>query len=869
MPSGTALLPKIFRFDPKKLTVLGTPDDPPGINIPLATLGVPVPYILGKQRVYAPNIIWYGNLRPEIETTTSVEEATVKVRELNLFTLQYEWIDVPLTTTTVTHNVVGFNLSMQFSLALGPGCVLKSIYVGSEQIFSGTVGPARTVVNLGANSTWLTGELIFSGGSFTQAPDPFLEDFIDPEYLPGYVGICHVIAKDIRADQILGRSLSFEIERFPNPLGLPSIENRLGDDMNVASMLADYIASDWGGAGGGDPVIDVASFTEAAETLAEEGLGGGLFIQSEVDTSYVIKALSDHADGIVFVDPNTETVKFKLIRRENIVPAETFNLNGRNVSNVNNWDRRSWIDTFNKLRISFTNRAKNYETDSVLGYNFVATNDKIKSNRTFALEYPTVQSVEGAILILQRELNVYGQPVVTASLETDRTAGELLPGDGVSMTLGDYGGAPVIGYVQKTQRFPLLDNRVILTLREVPSDTGISVEAEDGLADAINVKAIDAASVLVKQAPFYLAQKQGLDITAVNRGTEYLKPLFLVAPGDDYQNSFKAWISNKPGIGDNVQIVPNGNYATSASLVGAIDKYEGFDTGTIASITIDAVVNPVNLTSPGIAGVRAGELFMFIGNEVLSYETAVDNMDGTYTLTNVHRGLLDTVATAHSDNAQVSIIGANFDYVAPGVFDDPLGYTPNWRITSKGIVNEQDPDEDYISTTSWAVTPNRLVAPLRPHNTQIDGNPRSDSLLNVFGEEGLILSHGQDIDVTWASRARDFVGVQLQLDGAQLGETDPDTNEFMQHQVIIRDSGGTERVCGTTLSDASYNSIVATVPASTALGAGVLFVRSFTAYSGSIYEDQIPVFILNQALGDETGDMYLAGEAPNVLLISE
>ena len=874
MPTSTIELPdlNVFPPDPKKVTVQGTPSDPPSVSLPMATLGVPIPYILGKQRVYAPNILWYGNLRPIIETVREVEESTIVEKEWDPFLRKWIETERPLITTTVTHSIVGYYVSMQFSLALGPDCKLTKIFVGDEEIWEGEAGPSREEITVPANETWLKGKVIFHGGAFDQAPDSFLANHIDSDALPGYVGICYAIATDIVANEIRGNGLSFEIERFPNPLGLDAADNRLNDDMNVASMLADYITSDWGGAGGGSGIIDTASFTSAAETLASEGIGGGLFIQNEVSSETVIKLLSNHLDGVVFVDPNTETIKLKLVRRNSFDPLTAFRLNGSNVSNVNSWDRTSWINTFNKIRIGYTNREKGYESDSVLGYNFSATNDRIKANRTFSLDYPTVHSKEGATKILSRELDVYGQPVVKAVLETDRTAGDLLPGDAVAMQLGDYASTPIIGFVQKTQRFALTDNRIIINLREVPSDTGLDVTTEEGDADEFSIRPKVPTEARILQAPYYLAQFKGVTYSSLATGFRYLKPMALVSPVDEYQSKFNMHISNVPSSSGLVQTLNEAGYATKASLAQSIDQYDALDDGIIPTLDIDGVINTTNLLDVGEAGVRAGEMLMFINGEILSFESVTDNMDDTYTLNNVHRALLDTVPEGHADNDTVYIVGSDYSFVSGSTFADPLGYTPEFRITSKTFAGKNNPLLTYFATTTWDVTNNRLLAPLRPHHLQINYADRSDALANELGEQGIILAPGESFTATWHVRARDEAGVALQLDATQTPEVDPSTSsDFFQHEVIIRDAGGTERSCGITDVASGASFLNGTVPANTAVGNGAIFVRTIGPEGSSIYEDQLPVFIVDTVLGpeDDVTYDYLAGEAPNTILVTE
>lgn len=809
---------------------------------PSATLGIPIPYIIGRERIFQPNVIWYGNLRPVIQTDSAVEKTCETRRELDptgSTLIEREYCEE---TVTITKTIIGYNVSIQFGLCLGEGVVLKKIFADDTVIWEGSVGPSPTALTVAANDSAISGACTFFGGEFDQLPSSLVSGFVGAGFSPGYPGIAHIVVETLRLDQISGARLSFEVERFVNPLGLTSGQNRIGDDINIATALYDFLSSDWGGAGLDPDQIDTVTFTAAALTLAAENNAGSMVLASETRNSEVIKLLTEQAAGILYENPATGKVEFKTVRYSDYDPVTITELNERNVSNINGWERGSWVETINRLRVGFTNREKNYEDDSLFGYNFNAINDKISQNRSSFADFPIAHSEDTAKALLLRELAFYGAPLVRAVLETNRTVEDLLPGDGVQAYLPRFNFESFIGVVTKVQRFDLTNNSIIVTIEQVPRDDNNLEfgEQEQGLSEEILTDKVEPSSALIDQAPYWLARRTGVTLPEVV-GEDFVIPIVLPTSANDIQASFSAVVSNKPGfVGTMVSVVTKAQYPTTASLVGAIDIYDAIGDGVLTSITIDNVQNDIWLESVLEAGVRNGQLFVLIDDEYLSAETVTDNGDGSWTLSTVHRALLDTAAQSHADNASVYVFSNTADTVG-SYFSYPLGYVPNWRITSNTLTSDGDPTDsnDYFSTTVWDTSFNRIKAPYRPHAAEVTGYTRA----TVSEASPIFLSVGETFDVTWKTRSRESLGVVLFDDAAEEAEDQIDTTKSF-HRVIIVDSGSTERDCGATADDATYNTLTATVPALTAIGAARLFVQHETLYATSIFRDYLPVVIL-------------------------
>jgi hypothetical protein len=821
-------------------------------------VGIPIPYVLGKQRVFSPNLMWYGNIRPITRVT---KELISSETEFAPYGPTYPGVDNPWLTETVkdtvkvTTEIIGYYQSMQYGLALGPGVVLKKIFADNVEVWSGTAGPGKTDITLTTKSALLGDSIIFYGGNFDQTPDPFLGTYIPANQLAGFPGIAYIILKDVRADQVSNNSglLSFEIERFPDPLGITT-KNRIGDDLNLASGYADFLGSSWGGAGGSLSDLDTASFVAAANTLYDEGNAVSVYMQQESDAGSVIGGFNDQARGLIFQDPSTGKIKFKLIRRAAIDPLATTMLSDRQVSRINTIAKKSWVWTSNKLRLSYTSRLAGYVIDSILGYNFNALIPSIKSNRVSAVDYPMVMTAVLAQKLLDRDLKLNSSPLSGYSLETNRLSGNLLPGDTVTILLPRNGIAGQIAWVDKVQKFGIEDNKIIVSANQFESNSpGVNFGTpESKLPDPTPVGIKKPTVITFITAPYWFARKKGVNsLSAINSPSVY--PIVLPTPVDDFQTSFSAWISNRPGTTGLVQVISRGDYSTKALLNGALLRSSGITTGLVTSVVIDGVTNPTNLRTVGETGARAGEVLAFIDDEIVAFESATDNGDGTWTLGNVRRGLLDTVAGDHLDNASVFIVGNDYTFLPDSFFPYPPGYTPSWRVTSNIVGSEGDSSLDYTATSGWAPSYNRTVLPYRPHNTKIEGQDRDVPPIPVV--------RNQSITATWLNRSKETLGVVFQTDATEIPTVDLN-NKYPILRLVILDSGATVRDCGGTLDTAIATTVTGTVPVATAIGEAVAYVRTETSYGTSQFNDTIPVVVVSTSpyVGETPADSYYISE---------
>lgn len=789
------------------------------LSVPTARVGGVVPFVLGRKAITEPNLIWVGAARALVETRSVTTTRRERDYGTNGAFREYDVTEVVTTTS-----VIGYLVNLQLALCLGPGVILRRIVSGDVTLWEGNVGPNRSTFTIPVQDTpYDNVEVVFRGGAFDQPPDADIIEH-EPE-APGYVGIAYVIFKGVRADLPLG-NLVFEVERFPNPLAIGG-DNRIGNDINLATMLYEVITNRWG-AGGLDPsFVDVAQLATIADTLHAEGNVGSLIITSIVSVASVIDMIQDQADAIVFADPGSGLVRTTLIRPNTTPVVARFGI--RTISELRNFNKSGWSNTAEQAVGEFLDRDRDYQPVPVFSQNPAQLQVSGRGKRTVQFEYPLVHDRSLATQLLARDLAQMSEPTFSSSLLVNRTGSSLVPGNVITVTDNRYQLVSTRLLVTNIRRQPIDVNSILLEVEQLllPEWEALIAEPVEPPNVNIDFAPVTPDSVRFITAPYWVA-RSAAGVSSVNEAPPVF-PIVLPLPANNFQTTFTAYIDNVPGSTQEVLTIDDSSFPTRGTLQSAIGAYDAFDDGILDTVVVQGVINPTNMRSIGIGGVEQGTLLMFVGDEVMSFESVSQLGPGVYELANVHRGLLDTVPTAHGAGAVVMIVSNNYRNVGPG-FALPLAYTPDWLITSNTL-SRRGRISDALASSAWSETQPRTLAPLRPHDVHVNGDRDLTSLTLVKNVPN---------EVSWNIRSRTSLRVASQDDASEEGEIDFE-GRHQTHTVWLTDSDAVTHELGTTLDDADYSSILVTPDSSIEPGPGTLWVRSNFRGQSSLFWQTIPV----------------------------
>lgn len=682
------------------------------IRFPRATAGSPLPMLFGRLRVRSANTLWFGNFATLTETT--------KVKT-GIFSSKDQ--------------ITGYKYCVTMDLALcsGPDVSCHRMWVDKSVISSGWPTLNGDGVTHSFDRTEFGGKVRFYSGDYSHTRNSLIaSSATNGADYPGYPGYCRIVFEtktwviklpfglpDIvfTTPFYIGKSpslkpLSFDLSRYPDNLGLGA--NRLiGDDLNLAEILYSLLVEEFGGLGT-DPVkyIDKASFIAAGNTLKTEGNGGSFIVTSANEAKKVATEILRQMDGILYPDPQTGRMVLKLIREDYSIPSLPV-FDETNVESVENFSRTSWDDTANLVRLVYNSRARSYNDAIAIaqdGAN-IAMQGRVK---TLQVNFPGVTEPDIANTLAARELSQNGVPLFSVRVRATREASSLRPGDPFVLTWDEYGISQVVMRVQNFDFGELAEGRIVMECIQdkfAISDT-VYADPEDGLDNPGDLAAEDIVDYQVFESPYYFVNslEYPFEVTA---DSGYLWALARDPSGRHDGYSF---VTSDDNFDVNmVTELDRTLFPYTCLLVSDLSKTQSQRTGIIDELVVyDTLPFGDIFGTYTTTEIREGKGLILINGEFMAYEDRTDNLDGTYTLENVHRALLDTTFQDHLADDVVYII-TGVEWLSERA--NPDTDTVYYRLLSFTATDQQDVDD---WTTQQITNDERYNSPLPPDLMEIE-----------------------------------------------------------------------------------------------------------------------------------------------------
>ncbi len=679
------------------------------IRWPIADEGSPVPIIFGRVRLRSPNCIWYGNFRTR---------ATKKKVKTGVFSSEK--------VTTGYRYYVGFHLA----LCLGPGVKLKKIWCEKKLLYATGVGlgPSPTGFSITKNGIFggskrgggFAGYCTFYGGEFTQARNSYLESAIGAD-VPGYTGVAHLVFHRpyIGTSPSL-RPLSFELERYPDELGLDPGDLEIGEDLNPMEILYAALTEEWGGVGADPSTIDTTSWIAAGATLADEENGMSLIVSAANEAKSIVEEVLRQVDGILYQDPETGKIVVKLIRDDYVVEDLPV-FNESNVHAVRDFSRTSWAETINQVRTTFTYRDKKYEKATAFAQDMANINMQGRI-RSATVSFPGCTEGPVAVSLATRELSQLSVPLFKSALETNREGSQLRPGDPFVFSWADYNLSNIVMRCQRFNLGELLNGKIVIDVIQdkFAASNTLYTDPEDTLWDEIPRTVVDITDFKAMECPYWVLQQ--IDDLEIPADSAFWWGLAR-NPGEMQTYDFVT--SDDNFVDDTVVDLDQPNFTHSALLDGDLHANMGQPNGVIDKITIrETDPSPDDyfgwweeediLDDTDTNGVREGRNLCVINGELFSYETHTGLGDGVYELETVRRALLDTQFGDHVDGDVIYFL-SGLDWFSRNVRSDIQ--TIYYKFLS---YSDQDAQDIDAVVSSNIAANQRYDRPLPPDMLEIE-----------------------------------------------------------------------------------------------------------------------------------------------------
>lgn len=673
-------------------------------NFPRSEEGSPNTLFWGRLRLRGPNTLWYGNLST-IPITEKVKTGLFSSKRI-----------------TVAHRYL-LTIDLAWGLLTGADTRLKAIWFGERLAWSGNVGAGATDgVNVAVSAPALfggekegggvQGTVRFYNGAFTQTIDAHLASVVpDSTILPAYRGFIHSVFQSFEVGESPSvEPINVELENVPNFLGLGSVGDQ--GDANPAEIIFDILNNEWGRASLPSTALNATSFAVAGAALNTEGHGMSFKVEAANDARDVIQEVLDQIDGLIFEDPLTREINMRLIRNDYVV-GDLPVFDQTNVREIRDYSVSTWTDTYNQCRVTWTDRRGNYADKTGVAQDMSNVNFQGRV-RSLEFRYPGVTRPELANFIASRELALASIPLIKFRMTVSRAAGaSLRPGDVILLNWPEYGVTNLVARVVRFDLGTIDDKRVAVDCvqdRFAISETvftdppATNWTPPDTAASPVQVRAVQELPIFLNR----LLIANGGNTLGTDPDESYLHHIAL-AP-TNFSSFFEAEVSEDLGL-----TYDQDNADTAFTASAQLNAGVGIDTAEFISgastIVLKGVTDQAALATATTAELGQGANLILIGTELLAFETAIDNLNGTFTLSNVYRGLLDTSPRAHLENDRVWFLGfADLDNMGAANYAG----TENLRVRqiTRTALSSLNPADAAVDALQLQERPRRAYPPV-------------------------------------------------------------------------------------------------------------------------------------------------------------
>lgn len=760
------------------------------LSVPRSNYGDPISMLWGTDRQKSPVVIWYGDFSSQAVTET----------------VDGGWFSSD-TTYVVGHK---YYLGFDLALCIGPNVVLKKIWANDDLIWEGSQAvDGNITINkpdlFGGDKSGggLSGTVTFYTGSFSTARDSYLASKVDAN-IPAYNGICRAVFKGfyIGTSESALPSLSFELSRRTTNLHATYSLMPNGLDLNPIEICYDVITRKYGCFGNSSAILNLASFVSAAQTIYNENIEMSLLIQSSNSGEDVLKEIMTQCDGILYEDPASSEIHCKLIRQDYDI-EDLITLDESSIKSISNFQKTTWSDTFNQVRVTFSNRADSYNDSVGVAQDFANINfqDRVVSTDISGVGCKTSST---ALKLASKQISYINVPFYKCDIICNRKAQSLRPGDCFILNWSSFNLTNMVMRVSNIDFGELTDNKITINCVQDKYSSQTPIFAESEVSQFVPINSSPAAVTYssVFTPPLFLSSNSDTENAATFDNNGRLYCVAKKATGASFL--YDGMISSDNFVANSVVGKESIPYNATGKLLNAYSNTVAFETryDTSSAFTVYDLTNEdISLLKSytTIDQARNGSSLILIDSELMIYVGFTNNGDGSVTFPKIYRSVYDTSIQSHSANARVWFINGTTGLLSQLISNSTLKYIKLLDTTLSGKLALAD------ATTITATQNGRAGLPLPTNYLTLNGSrspvavvgatsvavawrnrDRNDTTLKVYNDTGSTRETGTQTRIRWRVGAGLYTTVTTTSDSLVLDVTGlTGTLEVIADQQII------------------------------------------------------------------------------------
>lgn len=662
-------------------------------TFPTTSQGRNVPIIFGTVMHKGPNVVWYGD-----KSETAITEK----------------VKTGLFSSKTVIKGFRYSLGIQYGLCLGDEISLERIKVAGKEAWTGSLTNDGDVATI-SDSEFFNGDdfgkggldvtVTFYTGSETQPVDPYLAIHQQVSGVtPAYNFYSHAVVRGYIGNSEQMDQWEYELKRIPDPLGLGVQALINSKDANPANILYElYTNTEYGKALPlGD--LDSSSFTTSGGTLYTEGNGFSMILDNSVDIDEMIEEIKRQIDGDVVFDRSLGKWKLNLFRSGYDIDSVP-QITDDNVKVIEKFDRGSWDETINELRVKFFNRENEYTEAIAFAQNM--GNQRIQGTVVSGspITYSGVKNNSLANSLVWRDLFSLSQPLASCSLTVNREFWNINRGDIVAFNNNSLQVTKLPMRVTKAELGNINNDEIQLDLIEdafAYKEGLFSAPAATAWSPPTNAPInIPDADRMIFEAP-----KAFVDADPKSPGVHRR-----IWAGFMSQGKSEVFYNLYVGT-ESVGVVVGSLYVgTLRSAVGQVDHDNDIEVDTDPS-SFSEILSALDFANDGEIGISLKQIVM-INNEFIGFRTYTNN-SSWIRLDECYRGLMDSAIAKHEVDDRVWFL-----YVAGGLTDESFS---DASVSIKPLPRNSTGELPIADATATVVTmADRYHKPYPPSKVEVNG----------------------------------------------------------------------------------------------------------------------------------------------------
>lgn len=601
-----------------------------------------VPVFWGQPWLPGPNLVWYGDLRTKkitkkIKGTFVDKKQTIGYRYYFGMHLVFGYGDENTTLKEIwiggTDSVSGGDQVWKGSLVSGDGKIAKENLWGGEEEGGGVSG----------TFTWMN-------GSRAQGQNAYLKNKLGNR-VPAWRGVCSLSwNQGYHGTQTVIQNWAAKIQRLPRLLG--TAYWNINEEANGAEIQYELLTNSEFGMGLTADEIDIDSFRTSAKRIFDDKLGLSLVWDNTKSLEEMLKEVDRHVDSLTYINPNNGKWTMRMVRNDYSV--DEIRAAGR-VANKSNakllkFQRPTADELVNEVIVTFSSDEYQGKNIPVRVQDSAAFANRDNQRITSTVAYPGYSKTDLAKQICSRDLRAMSYPFARVQLKLDRTFYDTQPVDRILFDWefpdGKIENMPLI--ILERDIGTLIEGEITVTCAQDIFGLGEALYTEGGGSGWVPIDREPRAPTNYRMefTPYWL-MKLDPDIVSPLAAV----PMLMVEEPTATALSFTDLYSDPTTGGQYLTDPTSQPFTPTATLVYDYLETIGSDTG--GTLILDNLTGQVEVPFATVNDVRylaAG--LVVIDNEIMAFTSAVGRADGTWAVTGVQRGLLDTPVERHLAGAR-------------------------------------------------------------------------------------------------------------------------------------------------------------------------------------------------------------------------